>query len=317
VGIRRDAAQLHRDRDGNAGVSSLSLAVTDRAQRARGEWRERFEAFASRKTRDASAAVLPPYTTEVDRPPADVARLDDPWAVRLFDGPFYLSRQRDDRYPACSLVFVQSAEGNTVVDDPGSLGGGATDKHLIYEGLSRVAADAVFAGAETIRGAEIMFSVWRPELVMLRESLGLPRHPRQVVATRRGVDMDATLLFNIPAVPAIVVTTDKGHSAMRDHLSARPWVTAVVSDGARNLGHAFEDLCRFGIRRLSCVGGRVLAQQLIDASLVDDLYVTTSPQPGGEPDTPVHPGPLGGRLVVRKRGTGPEAGVVFEHWQLH
>ena len=53
-----------------------------------------------------------------------------------------------------------------------ALGGGETDKHLIYEGLSRVAADAVLAGAETIRGGDIVLSVWHPELVRLRASLG-------------------------------------------------------------------------------------------------------------------------------------------------
>jgi riboflavin biosynthesis pyrimidine reductase len=281
------------------------------------EWEHRFQAFASRKTREARGAVLPPYVTEVDRPRADVVRLDHPWAARLFDGPFYLSASRDDRYPVCSLVFVQSAEGNTVVDDPSRLGAGATDKHLVYEGLSRVAADAVFAGAETIRGAEIMFSVWHPELVALRESLGLPRHPRQVVATRRGIDMDGTLLFNVPTAPAIVVTTAKGHDAMRDDLSSRAWVTAIVLDDDRALPHALEQLRAMGIRRLSCVGGRVLARQLLDASLVDDVYLTTSPRPGGEPDTPIHDRPIGGRLIVRKHGTGIESGVVFEHRQLH
>jgi hypothetical protein len=39
----------------------------------------------------------------------------------------------------------------------------ATDKHLIYEGLSRAAADAVLAGAATVRAGDIVFSVWHPE----------------------------------------------------------------------------------------------------------------------------------------------------------
>jgi len=54
----------------------------------------------------------------------------------------------------CSLVFVQAADGNTVASDPALLGGGQTDKHIVYEGLSRVAADAVLAGARTVRGTE-------------------------------------------------------------------------------------------------------------------------------------------------------------------
>ena len=63
---------------------------------------------------------------------------------------------------ALSLVFVQSNDGNTErrIRNPSE---GPTDKHLIYEGLSRVAADAVLAGARTVH-AGAFFSVWHPEL---------------------------------------------------------------------------------------------------------------------------------------------------------
>ena len=83
-------------------------------------------------------------------------------------------------------------------------GAGATDKHLIYEGLSRVAADAVLVGARTVH-PEAFFSVWHPELIALRESLGFPRHPAQVVVSKRGhVDL-ASLLFNVPDVPVFLI----------------------------------------------------------------------------------------------------------------
>jgi hypothetical protein len=56
--------------------------------------------------------------------------------------------------------------------------------HLIYEGLSRVAADAVLAGAAD-SDRQVLFSVWRPELVALRETLGLPRHRPRLRHERR------------------------------------------------------------------------------------------------------------------------------------
>jgi hypothetical protein len=68
-----------------------------------------------------------------------------------------------------------------------------------------------------------------------------------------------------------------------------------------------------GIERVSAIGGRVLAGALIDARLVQDVYLTTANRTGGEPDTPMYRKPLATRVVVRKRGTGAEAGVVFEH----
>ena len=89
----------------------------------------------------------------------------------------YASPSHDPDVPTTNLVFVRSRDGNTGARNPTLLGGGNTDTHLIYEGLSRVAADAVLSGAETIRGGHFIFSTWLPELVALRGSKGLPRHP--------------------------------------------------------------------------------------------------------------------------------------------
>ena len=235
------------------------------------------------------------------------------WSTRLFDGSFYQSNAGDDRRPGCSLVFVQSADGNTGASDPGDLGGGDTDKHLIYEGLSRVAANAVLAGAGTVRGGDILFSVWHPELVRLRVSLGLPRHPVQIVATLVGLPIDETLLFNVPSIDAVVITTPRAAASMRGALNVRPWVTTIVMDAPDRLPEAFKQLRRLGIAHVSCVGGRTLARQLIDGGLVDDVYLTTAAQPGGEPGTPLHPGHWRAEVVTRKRGTGLDTGVIFEH----
>jgi hypothetical protein len=172
---------------------------------------ESFAEFVERKEAEAARAVLSPFVTEVDQPPADVISIGNAWTRRLFDGPFYVSASPSNEVPSTSLVFVRSRDGNTGAADPSSLGGGEADKHLIYEGLSRVAADAVMAGAETVRG------------------------------------------------------------------------------------------------------GRTIARQLIDAGLIQDLYLTTSAKDGGEPGTPLYPRPLEGELVVRKRGTGPNEGVIFEY----
>src|SRR5687767_7076940 len=153
-------------------------------------WRERFDAYVERKTRAAAAAHLPPYVTALASAGARAEAIGNVWSIALFDGPFYLSPPRAADKPACSLVFVQSSDGNTVTRDPASLGGGDTDKHVVYEGLSRVAADGVLAGAETVRGGDVVFSVWHEQLVALRASLGRPRHPAQIVATLGGVDLD-------------------------------------------------------------------------------------------------------------------------------
>jgi hypothetical protein len=106
-------------------------------------WRERLSAFVARKEADARVALLP-FVTDVDEGGDAFDRIESTWTRAFFDGPFYASRPADHRLPATSLVFVQSRDANTGAPDPSALGGGDTDKHLVYEGLSRVAARAVF-----------------------------------------------------------------------------------------------------------------------------------------------------------------------------
>lgn len=275
-----------------------------------------FEAFVARKEAEAGRAVLSPLVTDVDGHPADAIALGNAWSRRMFDGLFYVSPAPSPDLPSTNLVFVQSRDGNTGAGDPASLGGGEADKHLIYEGLSRVAADAVLAGAETVRNGNIVLSVWHPELVALRASLRLPRHPVQIVATLRGLGLDG-LLFNVPALPVVLLTVGACSDLMLTQLADRPWVTVVPMPTADDLAFAFRRLRDMGIGCISCIGGRTLARQLIDARLIQDLYLTKSPKAGGEPGTPLYPGALEGELIVRKRGTGPDEGVVFEHTRCH
>jgi 5-amino-6-(5-phosphoribosylamino)uracil reductase len=275
------------------------------------EWADAFAALIADKTRRAEEAALPPYETDLSAPSADAIALGNPWSEHLFDGPFFLTATHRDR-PACSLVFVQSADGNTGARDPATLGGGETDKHLIYEGLSRVAADAVLAGAETVRSGRIILSVWHPELVALRAALGKPRHPTQIVASLRGVDLDRGLIYNVPEIPVVLLTMMSAAERMQHAVAQRPWIRIVTMSGPGDLPSAFYTLKSWGINIVSCIGGRTLARGLLQANLVDDLYLTTAPLPGGEPNTPLFVTPWGATATVRKHGTAVETGVRFE-----
>jgi 5-amino-6-(5-phosphoribosylamino)uracil reductase len=276
----------------------------------------RFERLVARKEAAARDAAIAAFITDADRPDAALVAMGNAWSRTMFDGPFYLSAALSLDLPATSLVFVQSRDGNTGATDPASLGGGEADKHLIYEGLSRVAADAVLAGAETVRSGNIILSTWHPELVELRRSLGLPRHPIQIVATLRGLKLDDGLLFNVPGLRVILLTLRACSKLMRTQLADRPWVMPIAMPTAHDLPFAFRQLRELGIQRISCIGGRTIAEQLIDAGLIQDVYLTTAPQPGGEPNTPFHPKPLPAREVVRKHGSGQDTGVIFQHLVL-
>ena len=280
-----------------------------------------FGAFSDRKVREAEAAKLTRFFTLDDRSAAfDSLRIGNAWSREYYDGLFHLPLRAAADVPLVSLVFVQSQEGNTGADNPEDLGGGPVDKHLIYEGLSRVAADAVLAGAKTAQGEETYFSVWHPELVALRRALGLPRHPAQIVVTGSGcIDLDRSMHFNAPDVPVYVLSTPGGCEKLAHAASRRPSMELVPMQ-EKDLRTPLEYLRRErGIRRVSAIGGRTTASALIDAGLIQDLCRTTTSQSAGDPDTPLYVGkhPPAMSLIVRKRGTDPEYPILFEHLALH
>lgn len=206
------------------------------------------------------------------------------WTRCLFDGSFYRSRTTTD-LPAISLVFVQSRNRNTVADNPSALGGGETDRHLIYEGLSRVDADAVMAGAGTTRG-------------------DLP--------------IEHGLMFQVPELRVFVVTRSSTASALRTRIREKPWVEIVDAGEPVSLARAMRHLRTRGVDVISAVGGRRTATGLLREGLVGELYLTTSPIDAGEPNTPFYEGPpLVLTTLLEKAGHGSEAGVRFEHFLVH
>lgn len=273
-----------------------------------------FEHFAAHKTRDAAAARIQRLSTVFHRPDGScVQGIGNAWSRLHYGGEFDVVRANRMQM-AVSLVFIQTKDGNTGGSDPGAFGGSATDTHLIYEGLSRVAADAVLAGAGSVH-RHAFFSVWHPELVALRASLALPRHPAQIVVSKRGtVDLDA-LLFNVPSLRVFLIAGAAASARHESALRARPWVRLIRSESS-DLGQVFERLrLEEGIERISAIGGRHTATQLVDAGLVQDIYLTTTPVEGGEPGTPWYAGTSPPRLTAFTRKQWDEHGsrVVFDH----
>lgn len=278
---------------------------------------KRFDAFCERKEQQALAARLPGFRTVANGASAmpGLRAIGNAWSRQMFDGDFYRTESAGLGLPVVSLVFVQSRDGNTVADNPSVLGGGETDKHLIYEGLSRIKADAVLAGATTARGKEMVFSIWHPELVRLRRDLGLPRHPAQVVVTDRGdLRIEDALMYQEPALRVFIVTRSPLALALRDRLRERPWVDVIDAGEPLSLARALHDLYDRGINVISAVGGRSTATALLREHLVSDIYLTTSPIEAGQPHTPFYEGPpLRTTAVLVKAGKENEEGVTFEH----
>jgi riboflavin biosynthesis pyrimidine reductase len=273
---------------------------------------KRYAAVEARRSAQSSAPLERVRTIEDRTAGIALRAVGSAWTRAAFDGPFFET-------PAAAfsmgVVFVQSREGDTATRNPASFGGGSVDEHLVYEGLSRVGADAVVAGAATLH-ADAFFTVWRPELVELRLALKLPRHPAQVVMSADGsVRPEELLLFNVPHVPVYVLTSSAGRERLAGALEPRPWVEAVAG---RSLPEQFARLRDAGVRRACSVGGRRSATALVDARLVNDVYLTKTQAAGGEPGTPWYIGTrrMEMETVLVKEWEGEHGVVRFEHGVL-
>jgi 5-amino-6-(5-phosphoribosylamino)uracil reductase len=280
---------------------------------------QRLTEYTVRREKQSLAAPLPPYRTVSDRAGDGMIAVGNEWTRQLFDGPFYQSAApAQPGLPIVNLIFVQSREGNTIAANPQLLGGGWTDKHLIYEGLSRINADAVLAGAASVRSRSLVLSVWHPQLVSLRLALGKPRHPMQVVVTASGeLHFDEGLMFQETDLRTSLIAPSSSVARLRKRLTRAPWVEVIDAGEPLSMGRGLTELASKGVRVVTAIGGRRTAQALLDEQTVADLYLTTSPISAGVPNTPFYTGPpLPQTLVVQKEGTGPEVGVRFEHFVL-
>jgi riboflavin biosynthesis pyrimidine reductase len=153
--------------------------------------------------------------------------------------------------------------------------------------------------------------------VALRQELGLPRHPAQMVMSEHGnFDVDARI-FTTPDVPVFLLAGEECMAKAGTVIAKRPWITMIPLGS--DLHGTFTRLRReHGIGRISAVGGRVTATSLVDAGLIQDIYLTTSSIDGGEPNTPWYAGNQPPRLapIVRKREDAADSPIVFEHLAL-
>jgi len=277
----------------------------------------RFRDYCRAREHAAAAAVLPPYrTATVDLQRGHFRAIGNQWSRAIFDGDFYRTSRKDD-IPVTNLVFVESREGNTGADDPSTLGGGETDKHLIYEGLSRVDADAVLAGAATARDDNLVLSVWHPELVALRRELGRRRHPAQViVSSRSALRIETALMFQEPELPVFLVTTSDAAQSLRLQVATRPWIEVLDAGQPLSMRTALHALKVRGVETISAIGGRTTARAMLHEGVIHDVYLTTSPKSAGQPNTPLLQAPLNAVAVVVKEGSAAETGVRFVHYAL-
>jgi riboflavin biosynthesis pyrimidine reductase len=182
---------------------------------------------------------------------------------------------RDPGRPRVALNMVTSVDGRVAVDGRSAPLSGAADRELFH--ALRAEADAVMAGASTVRTEGYGPIVRDEEVRSRRAAAGLAEQPLAVIVSR-SLNLD-------PQIPLLadgdshVVILGPGTAKLD---GARATVSYVRCD---TLADGLAELrARFDIRVLVCEGGPTIAAALAGERVVDELFVSFSPQlVGGAP----------------------------------
>ena len=153
--------------------------------------------------------------------------------------------------------------------------GSNTDTRMLV--CLRTMVDAVMIGAGTMRAERYGRPLPDPEKRARRERGGLSPDPLMVIVSGRlDLPWDAPL-FTDPEASVLIFTSSDVEAPDTDAT-----VRLERHDGAVDLAAALRHLrAERDVRAVLCEGGPRLHAQLIDAGLVDELFVTHAPKLAG------------------------------------
>jgi riboflavin biosynthesis pyrimidine reductase len=190
--------------------------------------------------------------------------------------------------PRLFANFVSTLDGVVAIPSiPNSnklVAAGSSSDRLVM-GLLRACADAIVIGSGTLAAApsslwtaEQAFPAAAGDFAELRRRLGLDPSPRIVVLSASGLIDPAHPVF---AAGALVFTTDEGAARLAGQL---PEATTTVALGAGPLLDPAEWwplLRERGHRLVLSEGGPHVLGSLLEARVVDELFLTLSPLVAG------------------------------------
>jgi len=186
-----------------------------------------------------------------------------------------ISHPPDDR-PYVVTNFAVTVDGRATLHGRSGPIGSDTDTELLV--CLRTRVDAVMIGAGTMRAERYGRPVADPGKRGRRERRGLSQDPLLVIVSGRlDLPWDAPVFADRGARVLLFTTSD----------AEPPETVAEVrvvrhEDGHVDLAEALSYLrTERGVRALLCEGGPRVHAQLLDAGLVDELFVTHAPKLAG------------------------------------
>lgn len=199
-----------------------------------------------------------------------------PTAEAEFDVETLLSRA--DRLPPphrpwVMANMVMSIDGAHSVEGRSRGLASAADRRVFH--TLRAAADVILVAAGTARAERYGRPATWPELLGPRRAMGLADSPRLAVISRSArIPEDQPFLDGDGDVPLLLHPDAADLSSLPGGVEPR-----LAGRGAAvDLDSALAGLRADGVEQVMCEGGPTLLGQLHEADLIDELFVTISPQ---------------------------------------
>jgi riboflavin biosynthesis pyrimidine reductase len=187
-------------------------------------------------------------------------------------GDWWLDGETDS---CLALNMIASVDGRIAVNGRSGALGGPADRSMFH--ALRARAHAVMAAAGTVRAERYGPIIRDPNVRATRVARGLPEQPLAVIVSRR-LDLDAALPLLADRGSHVVILTP----AAGDLPYCRARVDYIRST---SLGSGLAELhATYGVKLVLCEGGPSLNASLAAESLIDELFLSISPQLVG--DTP-------------------------------
>ncbi len=239
-----------------------------------------------------------PIRTLFEAAPDSIVTRDLPGSselVRLYDGPLAIPLVAGR--PFVMANFATSLDGVVAMDRDGRTSGGdvsgfsPTDRSVM--GLLRAMADTIVVGAGTVRGsggrgwtADGVDPARAGAHAELRRSLGLAPEPTVVILTESGALDPGHPAFARSGAPLIVAGPATAMAHLRAAgLPSRVAVRPVASDSADAADELAALLVEVGGGVTLFESGPHLFGAFLVASLIDELFLTLSPQLVGRTDS--------------------------------
>jgi 5-amino-6-(5-phosphoribosylamino)uracil reductase len=182
-----------------------------------------------------------------------------------------LSRDR----PWASLILAMSADGKlTDIQHSAARFGSPADRLHLQRRVAE--ADATLFGASTLRAYGTTLSITQADVLMQRQSRGLPPQPVHIVCSASG-DLDPNCRFFQQPVPRWLLTTTAGAQLWTHTPAFEQILVGATQTGQMDWRSVMPQLKQAGIHRLAVLGGGRLAASLFADALIDELWLTICP----------------------------------------